>query len=475
MDCNHPSIFQGMCVVCGKKIDTTAGQAASKTDAKTTGNSWKTALNVSGGKVLQLSAEEAASVTANKVNNLRNSKKLALVLDLDHTLLHAIQIEGKTPSRLSATAKVIENTTGIGSGDGPDDNFVHHLPIEEIDRMTIKHLVMKKRPFLDEFLEKASEFCQMTVYTAGTRRYAEAVARVLDPNRRYFADRIVSRCDVANIRADGNEKSLERIYPGDASMAVIMDDREDVWRGPQSEQLLLVKPFMHFDPRPSDAAAAASGATAATADNASSPPPDSLGTAARGVSAAGTGNGSVPVISSPVISLCAAPTGEAAGRIAKVAALYSFEHSSLDDQLRRCLQVLRQIHAQYYTVEAAAPKESGCAESKDSSRPVSNNDCNKAENNSSNSNNNNQCSEEKNALQISNKIPAQVAAGAPRSVAVILQQLKRQVLAGCTITFSGLIPTNEENPRNHTLWRLAESLGAQVRLESLCFLSYYSV
>jgi hypothetical protein len=29
-------------------------------------------------------------------------------------------------------------------------------------------------------------------------------------------------------------------------MAVIMDDREDVWKGPQSSQLLLVKPFLFF-------------------------------------------------------------------------------------------------------------------------------------------------------------------------------------------------------------------------------------
>eukprot|EP01032_Pedospumella_encystans_P027924 gene27924-31542_t len=215
-------------------------------------------MNVSGGKVLQLSAEEAASVTASKVNHLKNSKKLALVLDLDHTLLHAVQIEGQTPSRTAATSKVIEGTKGIGSGDGSEDNVVHHLPIEEIDRFVVKHLVMKKRPFLDEFLEKASEFCQMTVYTAGTRRYAEAVAKVLDPSRKYFADRIVARCDVANVRADGNDKSLERIYPGDASMAVIIDDREDVWRGVQSQQLLMVKPFVHFDPRPSEASAAAS-------------------------------------------------------------------------------------------------------------------------------------------------------------------------------------------------------------------------
>lgn len=45
-------------------------------------------------------------------------------------------------------------------------------------------------------------------------------------------------------------------------MAVIIDDREDVWRGPQGAQLLLVKPFVHFDPRPSEASAAAAAANA---------------------------------------------------------------------------------------------------------------------------------------------------------------------------------------------------------------------
>jgi hypothetical protein len=56
-------------------------------------------------------------------------------------------------------------------------------------------------------------------------------------------------------------------------------------------------------------------------------------------------------------------------------------------------------------------------------------------------------------------------------VATILTRLKKSVLAGCTVTFSGLIPTNEENPRDHTLWRLAESLGAQVSWPFLLNLS----
>lgn len=467
MSCKHPSLYNNMCVVCGAKVSVGAQSDPRATDGNKV-NGWKTALNVSGGKVLQLSAEEAASVSASKLTNLRNSKKLALVLDLDHTLLHAIQVEGQTPSRTSATARVIEGTTGIGSGDGTDENLVHHLPIEEIDRLTVKHLVMKKRPFLDEFLEKASEFCQMTVYTAGTRRYAEAVARVIDPSRRYFSDRIVSRCDVANIRADGNDKSLERIYPGDASMAVIMDDREDVWRGPQSAQLLLVRPFVHFDPRPSEAAAAAANAAGVTvvSDNAAAPLPDALGTLSRGA-VSGTGpNGGLPAISSPVITLCATASGEPAGRIAKVCPLYSFEHSSLDDQLRRCLQVLVRIHAEYYGLAAegaegaAAAAEGGAVESKEGGGAAASGALAGKNDDSGTASANESVSSGSSSSGVAGNSRAGTS---PRSVSTILQSLKRKVLAGCTLTFSGLIPTNEENPRNHTLWRLAESLGAQVR------------
>jgi FCP1-like phosphatase family protein len=476
MSCKHPSLYNNMCVVCGMKVNVSKQNAPSDERGNANGkavsgnnNGWKTAMTMSGGSVLQLSSEEAASITAFKVSNLRNTKKLALVLDLDHTLLHAIQVEGPTPSQLVATPKVIEGTTGAGSNNGMGDNVVHHLPIEEIDRLTVKHLVMKKRPFLDKFLEKASEFCQMTVYTAGTRRYAEAVAKVIDPQKRYFGNRIVSRCDVPNIRSDGNDKSLERIYPGDASMAVIIDDREDVWRGAQGNQLLLVKPFMHFDPRVSSATGGGSGVQAT-----SSLGGDASVVAAAAAAAAAPSTLAVPAqqqhtIMSPVIALV--PTKEGAengefntaasdrnprnndtnlqnhgqqlkqnmraGRILKMAPLYSFEQSSADDQLQRCLQVLLELHDQFYNDRRALVSQQ--------QKP--------------------RTDKTENVHSLSNPQNGEDFAGTEgtkMSVPKLLTDMKRKVLAGCTITFSGLIPTNEENPRDHTLWRIAEMLGAQV-------------
>ncbi len=248
MSCTHPALFKTMCVSCGKIIKTepTLGKSTSQ-------------LTMHGGTALQVSAKEAESIQANKISNLRIMKKIALVLDLDHTLLHAIQVDGPTPSVQKQAH---------------EDIF--HLPIEEMINGITKHLIMKKRPHLDVFLEKCHEFCQMTIYTAGTRRYAEAVAKVIDPTHKYFSNRIVSRTDNPNVKSDGHDKSLERIFLSDSSMAVIIDDREDVWKGAgannppnnsnlsssvdptpstsnnantggDSAQLLLARPFIYFN------------------------------------------------------------------------------------------------------------------------------------------------------------------------------------------------------------------------------------
>jgi RNA polymerase II subunit A-like phosphatase len=44
-----------------------------------------------------------------------------------------------------------------------------------------------------EFLERAHELYELHIYTMGTRTYAEAIAKLIDPESRYFHDRIVTR------------------------------------------------------------------------------------------------------------------------------------------------------------------------------------------------------------------------------------------------------------------------------------------
>lgn len=86
--------------------------------------------------------------------------------------MHAIQIDGPVP----------QNPVKL-------NGEIHHLPIEEKVNGVTKHLVMKKRPYLDQFLERINKTYEIFIYTAGTRRYAEAVVKVLDPNKKYINDR----------------------------------------------------------------------------------------------------------------------------------------------------------------------------------------------------------------------------------------------------------------------------------------------
>jgi pyruvate/2-oxoglutarate dehydrogenase complex dihydrolipoamide acyltransferase (E2) component len=66
-----------------------SGKSTESTDSVSLRNMHSTTLTFAGGKRLQLSEEEAVRVQKLKTSALRSISRLALVLDLDHTLVHA--------------------------------------------------------------------------------------------------------------------------------------------------------------------------------------------------------------------------------------------------------------------------------------------------------------------------------------------------------------------------------------------------
>jgi RNA polymerase II subunit A C-terminal domain phosphatase len=82
----------------------------------------------------------------------------------------------------------------------------------------------------------------MHVYTMGTRAYAEEVCKAIDPDGKFFCGRVLSRDEsgservvldlplsLVDILQGLTQKSLQRLFPVDTSMVVIIDDRADVW------------------------------------------------------------------------------------------------------------------------------------------------------------------------------------------------------------------------------------------------------
>lgn len=214
--CQHGVYKNGFCVLCGRRnLD---DENCKKVILS--GEDWK-------GTGIEISPAQEDFYHQNLTSRLRSARKLSLILDIDHTLLEA-------------------------NDDQPAFTMPNLVTIQFRGGFT---RWIKLRPGLPEFLERASQRFEITLYTNGSRTYGQRVAQLLDPGHCLFSksNRIISTPDdVPDLhKVDGEgkivdqQKSLDRLFPGGIGMAVILDDRADVWHGEQ-RHLLQVQAYRFF-------------------------------------------------------------------------------------------------------------------------------------------------------------------------------------------------------------------------------------
>lgn len=103
-----------------------------------------------------------------------DSGKLAVILDVDETLIH---------SRLSSAQEQFRQAEERKQDVGAVDEFTI-----ELDDGEIVHV--NKRPGLDQFLKEASEKYELFAFTAGLEEYARPLLDWLDPNQTIFRHRL---------------------------------------------------------------------------------------------------------------------------------------------------------------------------------------------------------------------------------------------------------------------------------------------
>ncbi|KAK2628999.1 hypothetical protein QTJ16_002102 [Diplocarpon rosae] len=225
--CPHSVQFQGLCGMCGK--DMTEMSWASASD-----DTERAKINMIHDQTsLKVSEDEASKAEEELQRRLLKHRKLSLVVDLDQTIIHAC----------------IEPTVGEWQRDKTSPNYeaVKDVKAFQLNDDGPRGLAsgcwyyIKMRPGLAEFLAKVSELYELHVYTMGTRAYAMNIAKIVDPDKKLFGDRIISRDENGNVTA----KSLARLFPVDTKMVVIIDDRADVW--PKNRpNLIKVVPYDFF-------------------------------------------------------------------------------------------------------------------------------------------------------------------------------------------------------------------------------------
>ncbi|GAA6058884.1 hypothetical protein JCM10212_002828 [Sporobolomyces blumeae] len=269
--CTHDVQWDGMCAVCGKDLTNVDYTGFSDTARATI-----SMVHDVGG--LTVSMQEAHRLESATTTRLLESKKLSLIVDLDQTIVHATvdptvgewlqdpsnpnyrALEGVqkfklgeegyvSKTRKERKRKASEDKKGTGQDVGQEakadggaleagqDEQDDHEDDDEGDGCWY---YIKMRPGLPEFLKSISEIYEMHVYTMGTRAYAKEVCKVIDPDGGLFGGRILSRDESGSM----TRKSLQRLFPCDTNMVVIIDDRADVWDG--SPNLVKVIPYEFF-------------------------------------------------------------------------------------------------------------------------------------------------------------------------------------------------------------------------------------
>jgi RNA polymerase II subunit A-like phosphatase len=143
------------------------------------------------------------------------SKKLSLVVDLDQTIIQA----------------TVEPTVAEWQKDPNNPNYeaVKDVQafqlVDDAPAMRGCWYYIKMRPGLKQFLDDMAEKYELHVYTMGTRAYAEQVCKIVDPQKKIFSDRILSRDESGSMHM----KHLHRLFPVNTNMVAIIDDRADVW------------------------------------------------------------------------------------------------------------------------------------------------------------------------------------------------------------------------------------------------------
>ncbi|XP_008242970.1 PREDICTED: RNA polymerase II C-terminal domain phosphatase-like 4 isoform X1 [Prunus mume] len=206
--CTHPGSVKDLCIVCGQRVDEKSGVPLGYIH-----------------KDFWLNNDEIDRVRSTDIKKSLHLKKLYLVLDLDHTLLNSTHL-----NHMTAEEEYLHSQT----------DSLQDVSNGSLFRVDVMHMMTKLRPFVRKFLKEASEMFEMYIYTMGERAYALEMAKLLDPRKEYFGDRVISRDD----GTQKHQKGLDVVL-GQESAALILDDTENAWTK-HKDNLILMERYHFF-------------------------------------------------------------------------------------------------------------------------------------------------------------------------------------------------------------------------------------
>eukprot|EP01084_Bolivina_argentea_P111478 198870_1 len=205
--CPHEMEYDGLCAFCGADISIKS-KHINDVDQQLIKQPTIIHGHEIGGKrkIINLTSSALLKIRKENTSTLLSSNKLALVLDIDHTFLHATR---------DPQAKLV---------------YKHHAFQQSTHSFILpghrSPYYIKIRPGFRGFLLDVAGAYDIHLYTMSMRKYAEEIVKWIefDPKYKGLIQNLVTRDDVPS-----NKKLLHRLFPCDERMVIIIDDRIDVW------------------------------------------------------------------------------------------------------------------------------------------------------------------------------------------------------------------------------------------------------
>ncbi|XP_076622872.1 RNA polymerase II subunit A C-terminal domain phosphatase Fcp1 isoform X1 [Colletes latitarsis] len=210
--CRHPTVMKDLCAECGVDLRV---EGIGK-ESESTKISQASVPMVHSVPELKVCPELAEKIGKEDEKRLLNDRKLALLVDLDQTIVHT------TNDNIPPNMKDVYHYQLYG----PNSPWYH----------------TRLRPNTRHFLSEMSRLYELHICTFGARNYAHTVAALLDKDGILFSHRILSRDECFDPAS--KTANLKALFPCGDDLVCIIDDREDVWQG--CGNLVQVKPYHFF-------------------------------------------------------------------------------------------------------------------------------------------------------------------------------------------------------------------------------------
>lgn len=219
----HPGFIGGLCIRCGHQKP--IGIDANSTEDPAAQQDTLPLKYIHHG--LEVSKAESDRLRETTIRNAMNSRRLLLILDLDHTLLNSTRSKDLTEQQTNTLLSRLKQEPTDGTA------MLFHL--------THVHMWTKLRPGVREFLAEAHKLFDLHIFTMGDKMYAAAMAHLLDPSGKLFGGRVASSSDA------GIEMVKDiQVLMGAEELVLILDDTVEVW--PKNHRNVFQVPRYTFFP-----------------------------------------------------------------------------------------------------------------------------------------------------------------------------------------------------------------------------------